>query len=41
MAKKNTRALSNLRRVKNKMANKFLGIILTDKKIHIKLNELI
>ena len=42
MSRKNPRVSSNVREVKkNKMATKFLGIILTDKKIHIKLNELI
>ena len=41
MARKNTRVLSNLRRVINKMATKCLDITLTDGKIHIKLIKLI
>ena len=41
ITRKNTRTLSNLRLMKNKMATKFLGITLTDNKSHIKLNELI
>ena len=41
MARKNTRPFSNLRRVKNKMATKLLGITLTEKTINITLNELI
>ena len=35
------RALSNLHRLKNKMATKYFGLTLTDKKIHIKFNGLI
>ena len=35
------RVLSNLRRMKNKMATKLFGLTLTDKKIHIKFNGLI
>ena len=35
------RVLSNLRRMKSKMATKLFGLTLTDKKIHIKFNGLI
>ena len=41
MTRKNARGLSNLRRVKNRMASKFLGMSLTNKEIYIKLDEII